>query len=72
MEGTRTLTTRSIVIAAGARPPVPPIPGLAEIDYLTSDNSSESARITEATDCAGRRADRIGTDPNLRPGLAAK
>ncbi len=38
MEGTRTLTTRSIVIAAGARPFVPPIPGLAEIDYLTSDN----------------------------------
>lgn len=38
MEGTRTLTTRSIVIAAGARPFIPPIPGLAEIDYLTSDN----------------------------------
>ncbi len=38
MEGTRTLTTRSIVIATGARPFVPPIPGLAEIDYLTSDN----------------------------------
>ena len=36
-EGTRTLTTRSIVIAAGARPFVPPIPGLAEVGYLTSD-----------------------------------
>src|SRR3989338_1583293 len=35
--GTRTLTTRSIVIAAGARPFVPPIPGLEEIGYLTSD-----------------------------------
>ena len=33
----RTLTTRNIVIAAGARPFVPPIPGLDEIDYLTSD-----------------------------------
>ncbi|MFO1430006.1 MAG: FAD-dependent oxidoreductase [Candidatus Competibacteraceae bacterium] len=33
----RTLTTRAIVIAAGARPFVPPIPGLAEIGYLTSD-----------------------------------
>ena len=32
------LTTRSIVIATGARPFVPPIPGLAEIGYLTSDN----------------------------------
>ncbi len=36
-DGTRTLTTRSIVIAAGARPFVPPIPGLAEVGYLTSD-----------------------------------
>jgi pyruvate/2-oxoglutarate dehydrogenase complex dihydrolipoamide dehydrogenase (E3) component len=34
---TRTLTTRAIVIAAGARPSVPPIPGLAEIGFLTSD-----------------------------------
>ena len=33
----RTLTTRSIVIAAGAEPAVPPIPGLDEIDYYTSD-----------------------------------
>ena len=35
--GTRTLTTRAIVIAAGARPFVPPIPGLEEVGYLTSD-----------------------------------
>jgi len=35
--GVRKLTTRSIVIAAGARPFVPPIPGLAEAGYLTSD-----------------------------------
>ncbi len=34
--GTRTLTTRAIVIAAGARPFVPPIPGLEEVGYLTS------------------------------------
>ena len=33
----QTLTTRSIVIAAGARPFVPPIPGIEEIGYLTSD-----------------------------------
>jgi pyruvate/2-oxoglutarate dehydrogenase complex dihydrolipoamide dehydrogenase (E3) component/uncharacterized membrane protein YdjX (TVP38/TMEM64 family) len=31
------LTTRSIVIAAGAAPFVPPIPGLAELGCLTSD-----------------------------------
>ena len=33
----RTLTTKSIVIAAGARPLVPPIPGLKEMSPLTSD-----------------------------------
>ena len=31
------LSTRSIVVAAGARPLVPPIPGLDEVGYLTSD-----------------------------------
>jgi pyruvate/2-oxoglutarate dehydrogenase complex dihydrolipoamide dehydrogenase (E3) component/uncharacterized membrane protein YdjX (TVP38/TMEM64 family) len=34
----RTLTTRSIIIATGASPLVPPIPGLAEAGYLTSDS----------------------------------
>jgi pyruvate/2-oxoglutarate dehydrogenase complex dihydrolipoamide dehydrogenase (E3) component len=34
----RRLTTRSIVIAAGARPFVPPIPGIEETGYLTSDS----------------------------------
>jgi pyruvate/2-oxoglutarate dehydrogenase complex dihydrolipoamide dehydrogenase (E3) component/uncharacterized membrane protein YdjX (TVP38/TMEM64 family) len=33
----RTLTTRSIVIAAGARPFVPPITGIEEVGYLTSE-----------------------------------
>lgn len=33
----RTLTTRNIVIAAGAKPFVPPIPGLDQVAYLTSD-----------------------------------
>ena len=36
-EGRKTLTTRSIVIAAGASPTVPPIPGLDDVGYLTSD-----------------------------------
>jgi pyruvate/2-oxoglutarate dehydrogenase complex dihydrolipoamide dehydrogenase (E3) component/uncharacterized membrane protein YdjX (TVP38/TMEM64 family) len=35
--GKRTLTTRAIVIAAGARPFVPPIPGLEQVGHLTSD-----------------------------------
>jgi dihydrolipoamide dehydrogenase len=34
----RTLTTRAIVIAAGARPFVPPIPGLVDVGYYTSDS----------------------------------
>ncbi|MBI3042313.1 MAG: FAD-dependent oxidoreductase [Betaproteobacteria bacterium] len=34
---TRTLTTRAIVIAAGARPFVPPIPGIEDVGYVTSD-----------------------------------
>ncbi len=34
----RTLTTKSIVIAAGAGPFIPPIPGLRESKPLTSDN----------------------------------
>ena len=34
---TRVLTTRAIVIAAGARPWVPPIPGIEQTGYTTSD-----------------------------------
>jgi pyruvate/2-oxoglutarate dehydrogenase complex dihydrolipoamide dehydrogenase (E3) component/uncharacterized membrane protein YdjX (TVP38/TMEM64 family) len=34
----RTITTRSIVIAAGAKPSVPPIPGIESVGYLTSDS----------------------------------
>jgi pyruvate/2-oxoglutarate dehydrogenase complex dihydrolipoamide dehydrogenase (E3) component/uncharacterized membrane protein YdjX (TVP38/TMEM64 family) len=32
------LTTKNIIIAAGARPFVPPIPGIDQIAYFTSDN----------------------------------
>ena len=34
----QTLTTRSIVIATGARPSIPPIPGIDTLDYLHSEN----------------------------------
>jgi pyruvate/2-oxoglutarate dehydrogenase complex dihydrolipoamide dehydrogenase (E3) component/uncharacterized membrane protein YdjX (TVP38/TMEM64 family) len=40
--GSQTLTTRSIVIAAGARPLVPPLPGLEEAGYVTSDTLWEA------------------------------
>jgi pyruvate/2-oxoglutarate dehydrogenase complex dihydrolipoamide dehydrogenase (E3) component/uncharacterized membrane protein YdjX (TVP38/TMEM64 family) len=35
--GKQVLTTRNIVIAAGARPFVPPLPGLDAVGYVTSD-----------------------------------
>lgn len=35
--GTQTLTARSIVIATGARPFIPDLPGLEETGYVTSD-----------------------------------
>ena len=37
-EKTHIISTRAIVIAAGAKPFVPPIPGLDDVGYLTSDN----------------------------------
>jgi pyruvate/2-oxoglutarate dehydrogenase complex dihydrolipoamide dehydrogenase (E3) component len=43
--GTRTLTTRGIVIAAGARPFVPPIPGIEEVGYVTSDTVWELRQL---------------------------
>ncbi len=45
--GKRTLTTRSIVVAAGGRPFVPPIPGIEEMDYLTSDNLWELRELPD-------------------------
>lgn len=33
----QTVTARSIIIATGARPTVPAIPGLGDVDYFTSD-----------------------------------
>ena len=44
----QTLTTRAIVIAAGARPVVPPLPGLDEVGYVTSDTLWEAfARLDQ-------------------------
>lgn len=40
--GTQRLTARSIVIAAGARPFVPPLPGMDTVGYLTSDTMWEA------------------------------
>ena len=37
-KGERVLTTRHVIIASGARPRVPDLPGLGDIEVLTSDN----------------------------------
>ena len=43
----QTLTTRNIVVATGARPFVPPIPGIEDVDYLTSDNLWDIEELPE-------------------------
>ena len=46
---TKKLTARSIVIATGARPFVPPLPGIEETGYVTSDTLwNEFAKLEEA------------------------
>ena len=50
--GTQTLTTRNIVIAAGARPLVPPLPGLDSVGYVTSDTLWE--RFAQLDELPGR------------------
>ncbi|MDP6737137.1 MAG: FAD-dependent oxidoreductase, partial [Nitrospinaceae bacterium] len=34
----KTLSTKNIIVATGARPTIPPVPGLDQIDYLTTNN----------------------------------
>lgn len=46
--GTQTLTGKAIVLATGARPFVPPLPGLADTGYLTSDTLWEEMAKREA------------------------
>ncbi len=43
----RKLTTRSIIIAAGAAPFVPPVPGIEDMGYLTSDTLWEMSELPE-------------------------
>lgn len=44
----QSLTTRSIVIAAGSRPVVPALPGMADVGYVTSDTLwDEFARLDD-------------------------
>ncbi|HEX8215100.1 MAG TPA: FAD-dependent oxidoreductase [Allosphingosinicella sp.] len=52
IDGAEHITARSIVIAAGAEPLVPPIPGLAEAGYLTSDTMWDA--LAERDELPGR------------------
>ena len=45
--GTRTLTADRIVINTGARPAIPPIDGLNEVDYLTSTSIMELGSVPD-------------------------
>ncbi len=49
--GTHRLTTRAIVIAAGAEPFVPDIPGLADAGFLTSDTMWDALAGLDAVPC---------------------
>ena len=62
----RQLTTRNIVIAAGARPFVPPIPGLAEATAPHVRHRVGAAQAAGAPGGAGRRPDRLRARAGLR------
>ncbi|MBU0991970.1 MAG: FAD-dependent oxidoreductase [Proteobacteria bacterium] len=45
--GERIISARTFIIATGARPFVPPIPGIGKIPYLTSDNLWDLEKLPE-------------------------
>lgn len=49
----KTLTTNNIIIATGARPAIPKIPGLNQVPYLTSDNIWELRELPKRLVVAG-------------------
>ncbi len=83
-DGIRTLTTRAIVIAAGARPFVPPIPGIEKTGYVTSDTLWEIRELPrrlvvlgggpigcELTQCFARFGSQV-TQVEMLPRLLAR
>ncbi len=57
---TRRLTTRAVILATGAAPQVPPLPGLGDVGYLTSDTLWDHLRSLEE---APRRVVVLGGGP---------
>ena len=67
--GAQRLTTRSIVIATGAEPVVPPIPGIENSGYLTSETMWEAFAEMDA---APARVAILGGGPiGVRAGTGA-
>lgn len=80
----KTLVTRNIVIAAGARPFVPPIPGIEDVGYYTSDTLWEMRDLpgrlmvlgggpigSELTQCFARFGSRV-TQVEMLPRILVK
>lgn len=49
----KTLTANNIIVATGARPAVPPIPGLDKVSFLTTDNLWDLRTLPERLVIAG-------------------
>ncbi len=80
----KTLVTRNIIIAAGARPFVPPIPGIEDVGYYTSDTLWEMRELpgrlvvlgggpigSELTQCFARFGSRV-TQVEMLPRILVK
>ena len=61
------LTARAMVIATGGRPAMPPIPGLDQMQPLTSDSVWRLRQRPERLLVLGGGADRLRAEPGVRP-----
>lgn len=80
----KTLVTRNVIVAAGARPFVPPIPGIEDVGYYTSDTLWEMRELpkrlvvlgggpigSELTQCFARFGSRV-TQVEMLPRILVK
>ena len=62
----RRMTRRRIVVATGAEPVLPPIPGLADVEPLTSETVWDLTERPARLLVVGGGRDRLRTRPELR------